>query len=208
MGKQLVISGGTAGIGKVISVSFAIRGYDIVFLTHNIPMTEELINELSEQFGGNYDYRVCEVTNEVDVHQTLTELTQTLGDIDVFVNNAGYGPSISGYPLQPITEISEQTWDNYLDNCLKGIFFSMKYELQIVKEQKHGVIINTVLEPVNYHPEHLLYDIAKNGIRTLTQTAQNGFSDATIRVSLVEGDMTKGDKEWNRIVAEIQSNCN
>lgn len=74
MGKQLVISGGTAGIGKVISVSFAIRGYDIVFLTHNIPMTEELINELSEQFGGNYDYRVCEVTNEVDVHQTLTEL--------------------------------------------------------------------------------------------------------------------------------------
>lgn len=37
MGKQLVISGGTAGIGKVISVSFAIRGYDIVFFDTQYP---------------------------------------------------------------------------------------------------------------------------------------------------------------------------
>lgn len=206
MGKQLVISGGTAGIGKAISVSLAQKGYDIVFLTHNIPATEELINELADQFGGNYDYRVCEVTSELDVKQTLTELAEAFGKIDVFINNAGYGPSIQGYPLQEITEISEETWNGYLDNCLKGIFFSMKQELQILKQQKSGVIINTVLEPVTYHPEHVLYDIAKNGIKTLTKTAQNTIPDA-VHIALVEGDMTKGNEEWARITAEVQSIC-
>ncbi|WP_303972177.1 SDR family NAD(P)-dependent oxidoreductase [Streptococcus merionis] len=204
--KLVVISGGTAGIGRELSLSFARRGYNIVFLTHNVAKTEEFLRELRQDYSENFDYLVCEITKEADLASGLAEVLTKFGQINVFVNNAGYGPSISGYPAKKITELTGDTWDMYLDNCLKGIFFSVKIELTLLQEQGFGVIINTALERVDYKPKNLLYAVAKDGIAAITKTAQATVEEEPdISVHLLKGNEIEGKKEWERIIASLEA---
>ena len=85
--KTAVITGGTSGIGKEISMQFAAKGANIAIVSI-VPAPDGLISEL-EAFGVKAKVYLCDVASFDDTAASVKEIQDDFGSIDFLVNNAG-----------------------------------------------------------------------------------------------------------------------
>ncbi|XP_048770001.1 15-hydroxyprostaglandin dehydrogenase [NAD(+)]-like [Ostrea edulis] len=95
-----VITGGAQGIGRALAEELLREHYQVCILDINKSTGEKTQNELRQQFGDNQVFFfVCDVTKESDIKKTISQCIESLGRIDVFVNNAGivneFNPELS-----------------------------------------------------------------------------------------------------------------
>lgn len=129
--KNVLITGGSRGIGKECVHLFAEKGYR-VFLNYNKSVTEA--EKISEKTGAIPVK--CDVSNEEEVRKMYTFIHDNYGNIDVLVNNAGIAQ------IKLFTDISEKDWDNVFDVNVKGMFFVTKAFVKDMISRKKGKIIN------------------------------------------------------------------
>ena len=82
---KALITGGTSGIGKDIAISLANRGYDLILVSRK----ENELNKIKNKVKTNVTFISLDLTKEEECFKLLN-MTKDL-DIDVFINNAGYG---------------------------------------------------------------------------------------------------------------------
>ncbi len=82
---KALITGGTSGIGKDIAISLANRGYDLILVSRK----ENELNKIKNKVKTNVTFISLDLTKEEECFKLL-DMTKDL-DIDVFINNAGYG---------------------------------------------------------------------------------------------------------------------
>lgn len=89
-GKTAFITGATRGIGKEIAVKLAKEGYDVAI---NYRTMNEEVEKLKTEIEQNFDVKCALVQGDVskfeDAEKMVKEVIETLGKIDVLVNNAG-----------------------------------------------------------------------------------------------------------------------
>ena len=102
------------------------------------------------------------------------------GRLDILVNNAGIGM------VKPITDVSEEDWDNCVDTNLKGPFFGSKHAVRHMQETGGGVIVNTAsnagLLPRSHDP---VYSISKMALVAMTKSLALCHAKDQIRVNCV-----------------------
>jgi glucose 1-dehydrogenase len=185
-GKNVLVTGGTSGIGQAIAVRFAEYGANVAINYLRRPdeatETESQIHACVEKVHqqGVRDILVQgDVSNEVEVVQMTDEVVSELGGVDVLVNNAGIQIS------RPSHELSSEDFDKVLAVNLRGAFLCARQAIHHwLKTETPGVIIN--ISSVHQQipkPNYLGYSVSKGGMQNLTTTLALEYAAKEIRVN-------------------------
>jgi glucose 1-dehydrogenase len=185
-GKNVLVTGGSSGIGQAIAVRFAEYGANVAI--NYLRQPEEAADTESQvqacvakvQQEGVQDVLVRgDVSKEDDVVQMVTAAIDGLGGLDVLVNNAGIQIS------RPSHELSSEDFDKVLAVNLRGSFLCAREAIKhFIAEEKPGSIINvSSVHQVIPKPDYLGYSTSKGGMQNLTRTLALEFAGRGIRVN-------------------------
>jgi glucose 1-dehydrogenase len=187
-GKNVLVTGGTSGIGQAIAVRFAEHGANVAI---NYVRAAEEAAETEEQV------RVClarvrqrgvrdvlvrgDVSKEDDIVAMLESTIDGLGGIDILVNNAGIQIS------SPSHELSTADFDKVLGVNLRGAFLCAREAVKhFLATGTRGVIINvSSVHQLIPKPNYLAYSTSKGGMENLTQTLALEYAAQGIRVNAI-----------------------
>jgi glucose 1-dehydrogenase len=187
-GKNVLVTGGTSGIGQAIAVRFAEFGANVAINYRSRPEdaaeTEQQVEACvtKVQRMGVKDVIVRgDVSKEEDVVGMIRDAIEKLGGVDVLINNAGIQIS------RPTHELSAEDFDRVLGVNLRGTFlFAREAIRHFLAEEKPGVIIN--ISSVHQRipkPNYLGYSVSKGGMQNLTTTLALEYAGQGIRVNAI-----------------------
>jgi len=187
-GKNILITGGTSGIGQAIAVRFAEYGANVAINYLRTPdeavETEEKVHACvaSVRQQGVRDVLVQgDVSKEDDVVRMFEDAVDQLGGLDVLVNNAGIQIS------SPSEELSAADFDKVIAVNLRGAFLSAREAIRrFLAAEKPGVIVNiSSVHQVIPKPSYLGYSASKGGMLNLTRTLALEYAGRGIRVNAI-----------------------
>lgn len=183
----VVITGGTRGIGFETARAFLERGAQVIIFGSRAETVEKATAELREE-----GYEVAgfhpDLTNFVDVSTTFQKIQQKYGHIDVLVNNAGISAA------SPLEATSDQDFARVIELNLNAIFHTCKAVVPQMKEQGHGVILNTSSFVSFYgQPSGVGYPASKSAVNGLTRSLARELAPHGIRVNAVAPGITNTD---------------
>ncbi len=174
--KITIVTGGASGIGYAISKRFIEEGAKVVIAD----MNKKAAFEKSAELGENAFPFTVNITSSMQVQALINFTVNSLGKLDVLVNNAGIGAAAT----TPDTE--DETWDNVINVNLKGTFLCMKYAIPELKKNNHSSIINiTSIAALVGLPQRAAYSAAKGGILSLTKAAAIDHVSDGIRINCI-----------------------
>jgi glucose 1-dehydrogenase len=187
-GKNVLVTGGTSGIGQAIAVRFAEHGANVAINYVHAPEeaaeTEEQVHACLARVRqrGVRDVLVRgDVSIEEDVVAMLDSTVNGLGGVDILVNNAGiqFG--------SPSHELSTSEFDKVLGVNLRGAFLCAREAIRrFLATGTQGVIINvSSVHQLIPKPNYLAYSTSKGGMENLTQTLALEYAGQGIRVNAI-----------------------
>jgi glucose 1-dehydrogenase len=185
-GKNVLVTGGSSGIGQAIAVRFAEYGANVAINYLRQPEeaagTEEQVQACVSkvQREGVRDVLVRgDVSNESDVVGMVGEAVEGLGGVDVLVNNAGIQIS------RPTEELSSDDFDRVLAVNLRGAFMCAREAIRhFLAAGKPGSIVNiSSVHQLIPKPGYLGYSASKGGMQNLTRTLALEYAGRGIRVN-------------------------
>ena len=181
MGKAAIVTASDSGIGKATAVRLARDGYDVGITWHSDREGAEATAREVQGLGRRALVTQLDVTRFDDAGEVVETLAGELGELDVFVNNAGGGET------HPFLEFPLDDWREILDLNLTGAFICAQRAAQIMVDARtEGRIINVT--SVHEHiplPGAAAYCAAKGGLGLLTKVMALELGEHGIRVNAV-----------------------
>jgi glucose 1-dehydrogenase len=185
-GKNVLVTGGSSGIGQAIAVRFAEYGANVAINYLRLPQeaeeTEEQVHACIRRVKevGVRDVLVQgDVSKEDDAVRMVEETVGQLGGIDVLVNNAGIQIS------RPSQELSSEDFERVLSVNLRGAFLCAREAIRrFLDANSPGIVVNvSSVHQLIPKPEYLGYSVSKGGMQNLTRTLALEYADKNIRVN-------------------------
>jgi len=185
-GKNVLVTGGSSGIGQAIAVRFAEYGSHVAINYLTTPdeaaETEEQVQACVQKVRqkGVRDVLVQgDVSKENDVVRMVEQTVEELGSIDVLINNAGIQIS------RPSHELSQADFEKVLAVNLRGAFLCAREAIKrFLATGTPGVIINvSSVHQIIPKPDYLGYSVSKGGMQNLTRTLALEYAGHNIRVN-------------------------
>jgi len=179
-GKQVLITGAAAGIGLECARSFARRGANLVLTDVNAPALEGARREITAM-GVSCYAQPCDVTSETSVAALAAATHETVGPIDVLLNNAGIA-FLGGFEETPVA-----WWRRTLDVNVLGIVHCIQAFLPAMRaaggERK---IVNVAsLAGVAPAPNMSAYAASKHAVIGLSEVLALELHDSPVSVLVV-----------------------
>ena len=114
-GKVAVVTGGSGGAGKAISVGLALYGADVVVTSRTLSTLEETAAEV-EKVGKKALPISCDVADQESVNQMMARTVQEFGKVDILVTAAGIALR------DPAEEMPIDNWQQVMDANVKGTY--------------------------------------------------------------------------------------
>jgi len=211
--KNVLVTGGSRGIGLEISKAFAKAGARVIMVyPSNRDRAEQAIQALS---GSGHMHVACDVSDPNQVASLFDQIKGGYGSLDIAVNNAGMGYH---HPVDQSSYDEWQAgWGQIIGTNLMGPANISYQAAQIMIRQGHGRIINISSRGAyRGEPEQPAYGASKAGLNALTQSlAQRlapygifvgalapGFVETEMahdRLQGIPGDRIKGQSPMNRV---------
>ena len=134
-GKNIIITGGSSGIGEATAISCALNGARVGIISRTEEKLEKVVNNIKNK-GGKAEYYVADLVNQEELVAGIEYFVKKWGSIEGLVNNA---MSINPSP------ISEQTLDSWKKNfavTLDAAFIGTKAVLPSMIKNQEGSIVN------------------------------------------------------------------
>lgn len=196
MGKVVLVTGSSKGIGRATAIEFAKNGYDVVI---NYRRSEIEATMLKKEIESNYNVNVlsikADVSNEDEVKQMISDIMVTLGRLDVVVNNAGIVYD------RDFKDITVDEFMTVLKVNVMGAFLVSREASKYLKKGSSIVNVSSTNGTKTISPDCLDYNISKVGLQSLTRDLAYQFKP-NIRVNAVaigwaDTEMNEGlDKDY------------
>jgi len=182
--KVSIITGGCSGMGKAGVELFSKAGGQIVIADINENAGVELENKL-KNLNFLVEFIKTDVTNTKNVQNTINEVINKYGKIDILFHNAVDVPLVNNHDKR-ITELPEEIWHKITTLIVDGTFYISKYVAQQMLKQKSGSIILTATTDALIGQAGLdAYTASKGAIISLTRSMAAGLSPEGIRVNAI-----------------------
>lgn len=179
-GKKALVTGATKGMGRHAAIALAHAGAEVFLSGRNEGELAECAEEV-RALGQRAETQTAELA-DVDAVRRLGEAAiETMGGIDVLINNAGIAL------LEPVLDVTVEKWDAQLDVNLKAPFFlAQTVARDMVESGRGGKIINIASTAgLIGVPEHAAYCASKGGLLTLTKTLAFELGPHNIQVNAI-----------------------
>lgn len=207
-GKNILITGGSRGIGRAISLKMASLGGNIAInYARNAEAARQTAKEI-EELGGKAVIVQCDVGSYRQVDAMIHQIRESMGDVDILINNAG----ITRDNL--LMRMSEEDWDDVMNTNLKGVYNCTKAVIRPMMKKRYGKIINvSSIVGITGNAGQSNYAAAKAGIIGFTKAMAKELAPRKINVNAVAPgfittDMTEvlPDEIKKRILSNIPMN--
>ena len=180
--KNVLITGGTGGIGTAMCVAFAQTGRNIaVHYNKSRKKADNLVSVLRDSYGVNAIAVQANVADRSSVNAMFDEIDSELGGVDILINNAGIAQQ------KLFTELTQDDWKAMLGTDLDGVFNCTQEALKRFMLPNHqGVILNisSMWGQVGASCE-AHYSAAKAGVIGLTKALAKELGLSNIRVNCI-----------------------
>ena len=185
----LVTAAAGAGIGAAVARRLATDGPDVVVTDAHERRCREFARALSEDLGRDVAAYHLDVTDHGQARAVIDDVVGSRGRLDVLVNNAGWSK------IEPVAEMSLETWQRCLDVDLTGTFVCMRYALPAMIAGGGGSIVNiSSIAAWEMSAEHgAAYSAAKAGVLALTRVAAAENGRHGVRVNAVAPGLIYND---------------
>src|SRR5918912_660169 len=172
-----VITGAARGIGRRVTLVLAERGYAVA--ANDLSASEEPLGEL--EWVGNETLPIPgDVSNEETVREMVHSVTESLGRVDVLVNNAGISA------IGPAEETALADWNRTLAVNLTGPFLMCRDFGNEMLRQGRGSIVNIAsVAGLLGIADRAAYNASKHGLIGLTRTLATEWGGRGVRVNAV-----------------------
>lgn len=173
--KVVIITGGSSGIGRAISILFAQQGAEVHIFDLQSPLSDETISEV-KQFNISSNFHPVDITNETLVLDEINSLEK----IDILINNAGIAQ------IGNVENTSSEDFQKIFDVNVKGAFNCIKAVIPNMVSRKSGVILNmaSVASSVGI-PDRFGYSMTKGAIKSMTQSIAKDYISKGIRCNCI-----------------------
>jgi NAD(P)-dependent dehydrogenase (short-subunit alcohol dehydrogenase family) len=198
--KVALVTGGARGIGLGIALKLADAGFTLAISGRRTEQQTHTALEQIRHHAPSSIYIQADVTSATDRLRLLTTIEESLGRLDVLVNNAGIAPRIRA----DVLEASEESFDEQIATNLKGPYFlTQAAAAWMIRQQQagprlHRAVINICSISATFASINRGdYCISKAGIAMATRLwaarlAEYGISVYEVRPGIIESDMTAG----------------
>ncbi|WP_127579345.1 SDR family NAD(P)-dependent oxidoreductase [Paenibacillus koleovorans] len=185
-GKRVLVTGGARGIGLGIAERFVREGASVFLLDVREEALAAAVNQLNaHQTEGRSSTQaygeLCDLGNPEQITRVAQKAWQTLGGIDVLINNAGIATR------EPFTSIPYERWQQILNVNLTAMFqLSQWVANRIIADKLSGSIVNMASKNGLAGSTKLAhYNASKGGVVLLTQSMAVELAPHGIRVNAV-----------------------
>jgi NAD(P)-dependent dehydrogenase (short-subunit alcohol dehydrogenase family) len=179
--KVAVITGSGDGIGYGIARRFAAEGATILVAERDAATGQAAADTLAKEFGVAAEFVRTDVGVKDDVLAMIDHARDAWGTVDILVNNAWGGGTIS--------RVEKKTDDDLAHGFSIGVygpFWAMQAAFPHMRSQGWGRIINLCsLNGVNAHIGTVEYNSTKEALRALTRTAAREWAPYGIVVNAI-----------------------
>ncbi len=183
MGKNALVTGGTAGIGKEIALQFARQGASVAIFGTNEERAIAAVQEMEKvkiSENQKFAYFLVDVAHSKNVEETLSKLLADWSRIDILVNNAG----ITRDNL--LMRMSEEDWDLVVDVNLKSVYNTCRVLARPMMKARSGKIINiTSVIGLTGNAGQTNYAASKSGMIGFTKSLAKELASRNVCVNCV-----------------------
>jgi NAD(P)-dependent dehydrogenase (short-subunit alcohol dehydrogenase family) len=200
-GSRALVTGAAGLLGQEHAVALAEIGAEVILTDIAEPGLIAAQSTLAPLFGDRIRTAIMDVTCE----QSILQLAESLGPVDVLVNNAAIDPKVGkggGPELSRLENFSLEEWNRQISVGLSGAFLCSKIFGARMAERRNGVILNlasdlSVIAPdqrLYYRPdveEHeqpvkpVTYSVIKTGMLGLTRYLAAYWAEKGVRVNAI-----------------------
>ena len=203
-GKIAIVTGASQGIGETIAVEMAKSGANVFCLARNKNALDSTINKILSN-GDKASAYSCDISDNEQFNNIVTDIFKEYGSIDILVNNAG----ITNDTL--LMRMSDDQWDSVLNINLKGSFTCTRSVIKYMMKKKSGRIINiTSIVGLTGNAGQANYAASKAGLIGMTKSiakevASRGITANCVAPGWIETAMTEqlSDDVKNKFLSQI-----
>jgi NAD(P)-dependent dehydrogenase (short-subunit alcohol dehydrogenase family) len=191
MSRNIVITGGAGGLGRVMRDLFLASG-------DRVHVCDVTLDSEANDSAGNLRGSVCDIGQADDVDRLFADVRRWMPRVDVLINNVG----IAG-PRAPLEQVSEQDWMRIVRVNLLGAIRCMQRVLPAMKEARSGAVLNISTSSVVTRPLHRSpYNVTKAALEALTLSAARELGPYGVRCNAVRPGMMDNER-MHRVLRRV-----
>jgi NAD(P)-dependent dehydrogenase (short-subunit alcohol dehydrogenase family) len=196
MGKVVLVTGGSRGLGKAMSLGFAEQGATVIIVSRKQDSCTALAEQIV-QAGGQAVGIAANTGKTDDIDALVRQLKADYARIDLLINNAG-----TNIALGPLTDLSPEQFDKMFQVNLRGPWYLASRIAPIMAATGGGSIINILsvaaLRPPAYNG---FYAATKSGLEAITKVMAQEWANDKIRVNAIAPGPYRSDLVDSSIAA-------
>jgi thioester reductase-like protein/short-subunit dehydrogenase len=202
VGKHVIITGASSGIGRASAVAVAERGATVFALARNAEALDDLVAEIRAA-GGDAHAFTCDVTDSTSVEHTVKDILGRFGHVDYLVNNAGRS-------IRRSISASTDRLHDYERVMAVNYFGSVRMVLALLphwRERRFGHVVNVSSAGVQASsPKYSAYIPSKAALDAFaevvgTETLSDHITFTSIHMPLVKTPMIAPSRKLNPMPA-------